>query len=222
LTDGNYHCLTVRDNGSGIAPEILDRVFDPFFTTKAVGQGTGLGLSVVHGIARDLRGCVTLSSQPNQGTSVSVYLPESDQEMAEISEELPCIAGKGHILVVDDEKPIIHLLETILQKQGYRVTTTQQSNTALSLIREAPARFDLLITDKTMPSLSGLDLIETLYNEGIKIPTILMTGYFQEGDEIHHPGVSRYLKKPLNILQFNVAVAECISAPLNTSNSNNE
>ncbi len=222
LTGGNYHCLTVRDNGRGIAPEILDRVFDPFFTTKAVGQGTGLGLSVVHGIAKDLRGCVTLSSQINKGTSVSVYLPESDQGMAESNTDIPCIAGKGHILVVDDEKPIIELLEVILQKQGYRVTTTDQSMTALSLIRDAPERFDLVITDKTMPSLSGLDLIETLYNEGIKIPTILMTGYFQDGDEIHHPGVSRYLKKPLDIQQFNVAVAECISTSLNTSSSNNE
>ena len=157
IEPGLYMKLTVRDTGVGIPPDIIDRIFDPFFTTKMVGEGTGLGLSVVLGIVRQTYGYITVESEPGKGSTFDVYFPkiieESTVEEAVGDETIPL--GSERILFVDDEEALVEMGEDLLAELGYEVTCRTSSREALALFRLDPFRFDLVVTDQTMPGDDG-------------------------------------------------------------------
>ena len=178
LIPGEYAEIKVSDTGVGIDPAILDKIFDPFFTTKETGQGTGMGLAMVHGIIKSYNGLIAVDSEPGQGTVFTVYLPlikdrkEPDSYQPEI---LP--TGDERILLVDDEIPIVKMTSQILQKLGYEVVFHTSSINALALFRSEPDAFDLVITDMTMPEMTGDKLAVELMKIRQGIPVILCTGY---------------------------------------------
>jgi len=201
LPEGSYVRILVRDTGPGIAPENLERIFEPFFTTKGVGEGTGLGLAVVHGIVLDRRGGITVESAPGQGTAFSVYLPASnevfEEESAEEKPELP--NGTERILFVDDEPMITGLGRRVLERRGYEVETRASGVDALEYFRRDPHRFDLVVTDMTMPGLRGDMLAKEIMSIRPEMPVILSTGYSSQISEekAEELGVRAFVMKPL-------------------------
>ena len=178
VSAGTFVKLSVTDTGCGIAPENLDRIFDPFFTTKEKGKGTGLGLSVVHGIAESHGGMLTVASRPGQGTTVTVYLPAIEAEDDKSSPEVTALpTGTERILFVDDEPFQTDLALELLGRLGYRVETENDSRQALERFRQAPLDFDLVMTDMTMPNLTGEALGLAVLTIRPDIPVILCTGY---------------------------------------------
>ena len=167
LKPGNYVKIIVSDTGPGIAPDIMDAIFEPYFTTKGVGEGTGMGLSLVHGIVESYGGRIIVDSELGKGTVFSIYLPitkKSEDYRPYEKEKMPC--GTERILFVDDELSIAKMGCQILERLGYKVTVRTSSVEALELFRSKPNGFDLVITDMTMPSMTGdklaIELIEPL------------------------------------------------------------
>jgi signal transduction histidine kinase len=198
---GEYVVLTVADAGVGIAPEIVDRIFDPFFTTKEVGTGTGLGLSLVHGIVTDLGGAIDVATAPGAGTTFTVYLPRSG-DAAQISEEEESALPRGdgqRVLIVDDEEPLVQVATRALVDLGYAPIGFTSSAAALEAFRADPERFDALITDERMPEMSGSALIREVRSTRSSMPVVLMTGYLEAtaGEAPLAMGVDEVLKKPL-------------------------
>ena len=176
---GEYVVLTVADTGVGIAPEIVDRIFDPFFTTKEVGTGTGLGLSLVHGIVTELGGAIDVASALGIGSTFTVYLPRSG-DAAELSEEKESALPRGdgqRVLIVDDEEPLVQLATRTLADLGYVPIGFTSSAAALAAFRADPERFDALITDERMPEMSGSALIREVRGMRSSMPVVLMSGY---------------------------------------------
>jgi signal transduction histidine kinase len=202
LPEGEYLRLSVKDEGHGMEPHIVQRIFDPFFTTKAPGSGTGMGLSVVHGIVNSHKGAITVSSKENEGSIFNVYLPRHDESLSsmekEISEDLPM--GNGRILLVDDEEAIVQTSREILERLGYTVTATTSSNEALELFQTKPNEFDLVITDQTMPKLTGADLAKEIMNIQPNTPVILITGYSEvvTPEKAKQMGIREYIRKPIS------------------------
>lgn len=186
LSPGKYLVVTFRDSGAGIPKEAIPRIFDPFFTTKAVGKGTGLGLSVVHGIMRSHGGTVRVESSPDQGTIFSLYFPVAVGQFAEERHEAPSIPmGSGErILFVDDEEGLVTLATQILSDLNYRVSGYSSSSAAWEVFNKNPSAFDLVITDKTMPELTGVELLKLIKKRSPEIPVIMITGLV--GEEIEH------------------------------------
>ena len=198
---GDYVVLRVADSGSGIAPEILDRIFDPFFTTKEMGTGTGLGLSLVHGIVAELGGAIDLESTPGKGTAFTVHLPRTgDAVDAGESEEAALPRGEGQrVLVVDDEEPLVQLATRTLEDLGYRPVGFTSSAAALAAFCADPGRFDALIADERMPGLSGTALIREVRGVRRAIPILLMSGYVggAVASLAREAGADDVLKKPV-------------------------
>jgi CheY-like chemotaxis protein len=176
---GDYVVLTVADTGAGIAPEIIDRIFDPFFTTKEVGAGTGLGLSLVHGIVTELGGAIDVASIPGTGSTFVVYLPRSGDTAAPDDEEesAPPRGDGQRVMVVDDEEPLVALATRTLADLGYEPIGFTSSAAALAAFRADPERFDVLITDERMPEMSGSALIREVRGMRTAMPVVLMSGY---------------------------------------------
>jgi nitrogen-specific signal transduction histidine kinase/CheY-like chemotaxis protein len=181
LPEGAYLRLTVADTGHGMDRKIMDRIFDPFFTTKGPGRGTGLGLSVVHGIVRNHGGGITFTSEPDRGTTFHVFLPRSDhaEDLPEENTPGPVIGGKERILFLDDEEALVHANQKILERLGYEVVAGTDSLEALEVFRAQPERFDLIITDQTMPHMTGDTLARKILQLRPDIPIILCTGFGQ-------------------------------------------
>ncbi len=177
LADGDYMVLTVKDDGTGIAPEIVDKVFDPFFTTKPLGQGTGLGLSSIYGFARQSGGGARLSSVVGQGTEVSLVLPAAIATgiTATVANDMP-MGGGEHILIVEDMPAVRMLVAEMLGEAGYRCSEAGDVTTALAVLREDPS-VDLLLTDVGLPQLSGRELADTARIHRPTLPVLFMTGY---------------------------------------------
>ncbi len=178
LKPGRYVCIQVSDTGAGIPPENLDSIFEPYFTTKPPGEGTGMGLAVVQGIVESYGGKITVDSRYGQGSTFSVYLPVTHQGNSSrtyVPEDLP--HGTEGILFVDDEVAIGKIAKRILEQLGYRVTVETNSTTALERFAAAPDRFDLLITDMTMPGMAGDVLATEVMAIRPELPVILCTGY---------------------------------------------
>jgi PAS domain S-box-containing protein len=198
---GNYACITVADNGVGIDRTQIDKIFDPYFTTKELGKGTGLGLSVVHGIVKEHGGDIRVYSEVGKGTTFNVYLPlleaSKDSEAATASKIHP--TGRERILLVDDEAPIAKMLQLILERLGYQVTIRTSSTDALEVFRFNPSTFDLLISDRGMPNMTGEQLARELISIRPEIPIIICSGFSDENDEKHARaiGVKGFLKKPV-------------------------
>ena len=196
-----YAMLTVSDTGSGISPEIMDKLFDPYFTTKENGKGTGLGLSVVHGIVKSYGGQIKVYSELGQGTSFHVYLPVINKtaEIEETGENRPLPTGNERILVVDDEAPIIRLEEALLKKFGYEVTSRTGSIDALEKFKMDPFKFDLVLTNMSMPNMTGETLAKELISIRPDIPVILCTGFSERIDKekADAMGIKGFLMKPI-------------------------
>ena len=178
LKDGHYVALSVSDTGTGIPPEIIDSIFDPYFTTKGPGQGTGMGLAMVHGIVESYSGKITVKSTYDKGTTIIIYLPITQKRKTQRSYEnkqLP--TGAERILFVDDEAPIAKMGARNLAGLGYSVTSRTSSLEALELFRAKPNKIDLVITDMTMPNMTGDKLAVELLKIRPDIPIILCTGY---------------------------------------------
>jgi PAS domain S-box-containing protein len=200
LKPGKYVKLTVSDTGVGMLPEVLEQIFNPFFTTKEREEGTGLGLSVVHGIVKKIEGEVYARSEPGKGSMFTVLLPAlKDTYEATQDDEDVLPKGKGQILFVDDEYEIIDIGQRMLEDLGYKVVTRSSSLEALKLFRMQPHRFDLVITDMTMPQLTGDKLAEELISIREDIPIILCTGFgYQITEEIAKSiGIKELLMKPV-------------------------
>jgi PAS domain S-box-containing protein len=199
LTPGEFARLTVGDTGTGIAPESLHRIFEPFFTTKPFGEGTGMGLSVVHGIARRAGGAVGVDTAVGRGTTFTVYLPihaaaPPDREAAPV---VP--PGHGHVLLVDDEPLIARVMSRMLTKLGYEVTVTSSGIEALRLFSASPGTFDAVVCDQTMPHLTGTGLAAEILAQRPGLPIILCTGHgdLLEDAAVRAVGIGALLLKPV-------------------------
>ena len=179
MSPGSYVQLSVQDSGVGMSPETIDHIFDPFFTTKAAGEGTGLGLSVVHGIVATHGGAITVSSEPGLGSTFTVYLPKLIEEQPRDAgpEDRSAPGGHERILFVDDEEDLAVVGDEMLTDLGYRVTSKTSSREALALFRLDPSQFDLVITDQTMPGMTGLDLAKEVLALRRDMPIVLCTGF---------------------------------------------
>jgi CheY-like chemotaxis protein/two-component sensor histidine kinase len=198
---GRYVMLTVSDTGVGIEPELMEKIFDPFFTTKPVNEGTGMGLSVVHGIVRSHEGDITVRSDPGKGATFSVLLPrlEGKAKVETVVRNGSVPTGSERILFVDDEETVVKVGEQMLKKLGYHVESTTQAVEALAAFREQPDRYDLVITDMTMPNMTGDELTRQLKAIQPDIPIIICTGFSERINEekAEAMGVKGFLMKPI-------------------------
>jgi CheY-like chemotaxis protein len=201
LEPGAYVRLAVSDTGTGIPRAALERIFDPFFTTKGVGKGTGLGLSLVHGIVTDYHGVIDVSTREGEGTTFTVWLPyggEAQIPAAEEMAELPQGNGES-VMIVDDERPLVRLAEETLAQLGYDPAGFESSVAALEAFRAEPQRYDVVLTDQTMPELTGTDLAGEIRRLRPEMPIVLMSGY--KGGQLtalaQAAGVREILHKPL-------------------------
>lgn len=207
---GNWIDLTVSDTGSGMSPEIMERIFEPFFTTKEVGLGTGMGLSILHAIVNNHRGHILIDTEPNKGTSFHIlFPPDKDQPEKEIAESDRLYLSEHHghgesILIVDDEVALTTLLADLLDSHGYKCTVYNRSPDALAHFKNHPEAFNLLITDQTMPELTGIEMIAQMRLIQPKFPVILMTGYSEVIDKprADKMGINFFINKPINNTQL--------------------
>jgi PAS domain S-box-containing protein len=215
LTEGPHICLTVSDTGCGMDLATQARIFDPFFTTKAPGEGTGLGLAVVHGVIKNHGGAITVSSEPGEGTAFSVYLPVSDcQASPVVQNSVPVPRGNGqHILFVDDEEVLVSVGKSMLEHLGYKVTTRTDSGEALAAFKARPEDFDLMITDQIMPQMDGADLARALLQIRPTMPVILTTGYStaMSLEKAKAIGIEELLLKPNTIQTLGDAIRRALS-----------
>ena len=197
---GKFIRLMVKDTGCGMTPEATERIFDPFFTTKKVGEGTGMGLSVVHGIIKSHGGTIIVESSPGKGSAFSVFLPAIATEVADQANQAQLvITGNERILFVDDEDFQADIGKRMLERLGYRVTTRTKSLEALDLFRQTPDGFDLVITDMTMPDMTGDVLARKLISIRPDIPIIVCTGYSERinPDIVKEIGIKEMALKPV-------------------------
>ena len=213
LKPGSHLKISVRDTGHGISKENLHRIFDPYFTTKEPSKGTGLGLSVVHGIVKDCGGDIKAYSTVGQGTVFHVLFPlitETARKVTQSPEQPP--HGTEAIMFVDDEEVLVTVSTRMLERLGYKVTGFTNPEEALAAFNDSKDSYDLIITDKTMPKITGLTLAEEIKKIRADIPILLCTG-FQDKDldeKAHDAGVTDYIIKPLNNLEMAVAVRKVL------------
>jgi len=199
-TTGRYVQLTVSDTGQGIDPQIIERIFDPYFTTKPMGKGSGMGLAMVHGIVTNNDGTITVENEPGSGAVFRIRFPvNSLEDIKTPSANVVTMYGEERILFVDDEPSLIRLNRKQLKRLGYDVTAVSSSLDALDLFRADPEAFDLIVTDQTMPNLSGDQLAAAMLAIRPDLPVILCTGYSENVDDrtILANGISALVMKPI-------------------------
>ncbi len=205
MKSGKYLLLEVTDTGHGISPSIRDRIFEPFFTTKDRGEGTGMGLAVVHGVVKKMGGFIAVDAEAGKGSSFKIYMPRMSQEAKPASESEPSLPrGEERILFVDDEPVLVDVGKQLLERLGYRVTSRTSSIEALKLFQARPDDFDLVITDLTMPKLSGDGIFKEIMKIRKDFPVILCTGFstrFTE-EKAKELGIRAFLMKPLVIAEL--------------------
>ncbi len=225
VVQGDYVALSVRDSGDGMAPDILDHLFEPFFTTKEVGEGTGLGLSVVHGIMHDHHGHISVESQAGCGTAFYLLFPMTAKNVAtedrhtashntaESPDEAPATVVGKRILVVDDEPSVLGFLQAWLKRKGFDVQAYGDSHEAWAYFETHQSEVDLLITDQTMPGVTGKELIEKVLALQPQLPTILCSGYTDQisAEQAASLGVRHFAEKPFNHKQFLSVIKQLLS-----------
>lgn len=210
LKPGPYVRLSVSDTGAGIDKSIVPRIFDPFFTTKGKGKGTGMGLAIVHGIVLALNGMISVDTKSSRGTSFHVYLPKlnDDNDITQASDtSIP--GGKGQrILFIDDEKEILEIARDMLDRLGYKVTIISKSLDALKKFETEPDTFDLVITDQTMPGMTGAELATEIFRIRPQMPVILTSGFSQSitPELARKMGIKKYLSKPFTLNELATTV----------------
>ena len=200
---GPFVLLSVKDSGDGMDANTVARIFEPYFTTKKKGEGTGLGLAVIHGVVEECDGFIKVESSPGEGTLIGIYLPAIEDTSPSImygedSDPLPM--GQENILFVDDEAAITEINKSVLSSLGYQVTVETKSMEALQKFKADPEAFDLVITDQTMPDLTGTELAKSMLKLNPNIPIILCTGYTASLSEdiVYGIGIKSLKTKPLS------------------------
>jgi two-component system cell cycle sensor histidine kinase/response regulator CckA len=205
LPYGDYVRFMVQDDGQGIPEELIDRIFEPFFTTKAQGKGSGMGLSVVHGIVQTHRGRIFVQSLPKQGARFEILLPAiaDDEAPGEIDRLAPA-RGSERIMYVDDERALGLMMKRMLTGLGYKITVFDNPTRALAEFKKQPLEFDLVITDLTMPQMTGLVLAENLLKARVDIPVLLCTGYGDQmdADQCRKIGIRELVHKPVSKMEL--------------------
>jgi two-component system, cell cycle sensor histidine kinase and response regulator CckA len=211
--EGSFVTLTVSDTGYGISQSIINRIFDPFFTTKKQGEGTGMGLSVVHGIVKKYHGTIDVESSPDEGTTFKIYLPQIKADRINPSILLPSVNNKNNVsdnsmngdeklkvMYVDDETMIIELAEAAMEDSGFSVATFEDSFKALAAFEKEPDAYDVVVTDQTMPNLTGMSLAKRILQIRPDIPIILCTGYSEivSVEMAKAIGIKEYVMKPVD------------------------
>jgi len=216
LAPARYVTLTVRDTGNGMSPTTLERIFEPFFTTRQVGQGTGLGLSVVHGIMQTHQGGIDVKSTPGQGSEFTLYFPSTLEKVVASTEPAPPthVQGRGrHVMYVDDDQALVFLVTRVLKRKGFVVTAYTDPREARAALQANPLAFDLLVTDYNMPGFSGLDLLREAKEIRPDLPVALASGYVTP--EIEHNamqgGASALIYKPNDVNELCETVQRLIS-----------
>jgi signal transduction histidine kinase/CheY-like chemotaxis protein len=201
MQPGRHLQLLVIDEGCGMDAAVLNRIFEPYYTTKEQGKGTGLGLSVIHGIVKNHRGDITVTSSPGKGTTFKVYLPiiEDGDIAAEFEPANEAAKGNERILLIDDEEQIVSMEQKMLENLGYEVTARTDSSEALREFSEKPQNFDLVITDMTMPHITGDELAQKLLDIKPDIPVILCTGFNEDitEEKALAMGIQKFVMKPV-------------------------
>jgi CheY-like chemotaxis protein len=215
IEPGEYVQIVVEDSGSGMSPDVMRRIFEPFFTTRPVGEGTGMGLAVVFGIVKSLHGAITVESELGVGSTFRVFLPKvrtANQSDPAHYDQTP--HGSGRILFVDDEDLLTEWGQAALERLGYTVTALTDSTEALKLFSADPSRFDLVITDQSMPKLTGLHLARKLLTIRNNIPIILCTGHNDSvsSEKTKEAGIKEFLMKPLGKQELAEAIRRALDS----------
>ncbi|MDM8523518.1 response regulator [Desulfococcaceae bacterium HSG8] len=202
ISSGSYLRLTISDTGQGMSKEVMEKIFDPYFTTKGIGEGTGLGLSVVHGIIRNHSGHITVESEVGKGTTFRILFPVAigTASVPKFISDDPDPKGRNeNVLLVDDEDQIVDVEKQILEQLGYNVTARTNSKKALEVFRERPEKFDIVITDVTMPNMTGIELSREIMRIRPDIPIVLCTGFTEliTEDKAKALGIREYVMKPM-------------------------
>ena len=219
-TSGSYLQLTISDTGCGMDRKTLERIFDPYFTTKPSGKGTGLGLSTVNGIVKSHDGFIKVKSEPGKGTEFHIYLPlllpgkEKSLDAASVLRDKPKSEYHGKIMFVDDEEPILCVASTILSTYGYQVITFIDSEKAWHAFAANPEGFDLVITDMTMPSITGAEFAGRIRKVRPNVPIILCSGYseFMDGEKAAALGIDLFIKKPIKMSALAQSISKLLSS----------
>jgi signal transduction histidine kinase len=214
IQKGVYVRLTVSDTGHGMDKRTVERIFEPFFTMKEVGSGSGLGLSVVHGIVSNYNGSIVVESEPDKGSNFTIYLPQHSAD-SETEKEVPAQLkkGKGSILFVDDEKEITYMGKRMLESLGYSVDIKTDSQEALKIFLDDPHKYDLLVTDQAMPHLMGTELIAKVKEIRPDLKSIIITGYQESipANAMEQFGIEDIISKPLILSEFSELIGKVLS-----------
>lgn len=220
LSPGHYIGLKVEDTGEGISPELMDSIFDPFFTTKASGEGTGMGLAVVHGIVQSLKGAIDVKSEPGKGASFHVLIPSIHQQIdassvSSFQANHGVEKGNERILYIDDEPQLAQSNQLLLERLGYQVTAMTDSSEALLLFKSNPDHFDLVITDLLMPDMTGDLLAREVMEIRPEIPVIICSGFTGDikEDELKAIGIRAFLMKPFSLSELAQTIRTVLDPP---------
>jgi PAS domain S-box-containing protein len=215
LKPGPHVKLSVKDTGLGIDSDHIDRIFDPYYTTKDVGMGSGLGLAVVHGIVKRHNGMITVETNPTQGTTFNVFFPIAEGVEQQVAKEIdPLPTGNERILVVDDETSVVEVTQQRLERLGYQVTSKNSSIEALELFRAQPNAFELIITDQTMPDMTGEQLAKKLIDLRPDILIVLCTGYSSniDAEKSKALGIKEFILKPIDLQELAITIRRVLDA----------
>lgn len=218
IVNGDYVKITVTDTGTGISADIIDKIFDPYFTTKDVDKGTGMGLAVVLGIVKNHNGAIKVQSSPSKGTTFSILLPlvESESVISYEEEQQPLnekiYYGTGRILLVDDDEFIVEMTTEMLERLGYQVESRSDPEDALTLFIANPDSFDLIITDMTMPQMTGAKLAEKIKRIRADIPIIISSGYSNliNEEKAEESGIAAYIMKPVSMQELGETISKVL------------
>ncbi len=215
LKPGQYVKLTVSDTGTGMESNVKERIFEPYFTTSGKGEGTGLGLAVIHGIVKSYGGTITVDSEPGRGTVFEVFLPKIEKHISSkpaFTVQVP--GGTERVLLIDDEPSILEALQQMLERLGYKVDARRSSIEALKVFRAAPDEFDLVITDYTMPEMTGADLAKAVMDIRPDVPVILCTGFSEQIDERKSKaiGIRAFVMKPIVVEEMAATVRKVLDS----------